>query len=163
MSNEIISILNDLIETSKDGERGFSLAASATTDTELTSVFTEGERSCHDAVTELQRQVRMLGGSGEEGGNAKDVADRGWMSVPSTTAERDVMSILEECERGEDYALARYQEALRHELPEPLRSLVQRQYQGVIANHDRVLELRERYRAKGVIQPGQQEHAVSQR
>jgi uncharacterized protein (TIGR02284 family) len=142
MTHEIISILNDLIETSKDGETGFSLAARATTDTELTSVFTEGERSCHAAATELQRQVRTLGGS------TKHVVDRGWMSVQAAAAGRDVVSILEECERGEDYALTRYRDALGHELPEPLRLLVQKQYQGVITNHDRVLELRERYRAR---------------
>jgi uncharacterized protein (TIGR02284 family) len=146
MTTAIIPILNDLIETSKDGEKGFSLALGATTDTELTSVFTEGERNCQAAAMELQRQVRTLGGSGEEGGATKDVVDRGW-SVQTPTTGRDVISILEECERGEDYAMARYQDALGHELPEPVRSLVQRQYQGVIANHDRVLELRDRYRA----------------
>jgi uncharacterized protein (TIGR02284 family) len=146
MTDQIISILNDLIETSKDGEKGFSLAARSTTDVELTSVFTEAERSCQAAATELQRQVRTLGGSGEEGGSTEDVMDRGW-SVQGAESGRDVVSVLEECERGEDYALARYQDALGRELPEPLRSLVQRQYQGVIANHDRVLELRDRYRA----------------
>lgn len=146
MSDQIISILNDLIETSKDGEKGFSLAARATTDVELTSVFTEGERSCHAAATELQRQVRTLGGKEEESGSTKEVVDRGW-SAQAAAPGRDVISVLEECERGEDYAMSRYQDALGHELPEPLRSLVQRQYQGVIANHDRVLELRDRYRA----------------
>jgi uncharacterized protein (TIGR02284 family) len=146
MANEIISILNDLIETSKDGETGFSLAIRDTSDSELTSVFTEAERSCRDAVTELRRQVRTLGGSEEEGG-AKDAAQRGWMSSKEAPPGRDAASILEECEQGEDYAMARYRDALTHELPEALRSLVQRQYQGVIANHDRVLELRDRYRA----------------
>ncbi len=144
MTERIISILNDLIETSRDGEKGFSLAARATTDVELTSVFTEAQRSCQAAAAELQRQVRALGGGGEEGGSANDVVNRGW-SVPGAATGRDV--ILEECERGEDYAMARYQDALGQELPEVLRSLVQRQYQSVIANHDRVLELRHRYRA----------------
>jgi uncharacterized protein (TIGR02284 family) len=150
MTDQIISILNDLIETSKDGEKGFSLAARSTTDVELTSVFTEAERSCQAAATELQRQVRTLGGSGEDG-STDDVMDRGW-SVQGAETRRDVVSVLEECERGEDYALARYQDALGRELPEPLRSLVQRQYQGVIANHDRVLELRDRYRASSAAQ-----------
>lgn len=148
MANEILSILNDLIETSKDGETGFSLAIRDTSDSELTSVFTEAERSCRDAVTELRRQVRAHGGSEEEGSGTKGAAQRGWMSSQEALPGRDITSILEECEQGEDYAMARYRDALAHELPEALRSLVQRQYQGVIANHDRVLELRERYRAR---------------
>jgi uncharacterized protein (TIGR02284 family) len=148
VANETISILNELIETSKDGEKGFQLAAADTKEPELTSVFTEGARSCRVAADELQLQVRALGGNPEEGGSAKGAMHRGWVSVKAAATGRDAKAILEECERGEDYAKARYQEALEHELPPPVRSIVQRQYQGVIANHDRVRELRERYRAR---------------
>jgi uncharacterized protein (TIGR02284 family) len=72
---------------------------------------------------------------------------RGWVSVREAMSSRDSKAILEECERGEDYAKARYAEALKHDLPDPIRSIVERQYQGVIANHDRVRDLRNRYRA----------------
>ena len=63
-------------------------------------------------------------------------------------SSRDDLAILEECERGEDYAKAQYKKALEHELPAEVSALVQRQYQGVIANHDKVRSLRDSYRAK---------------
>jgi uncharacterized protein (TIGR02284 family) len=147
VKNEIISTLNDLIETSRDGEKGFSLAAEDAQEPELTSVFIEGAESCRAAVEELQEQVRQLGANPDEGGSVKGAMHRGWVSVREAMSSRDSKAILEECERGEDYAKARYAEALKHDLPDPIRSIVERQYQGVIANHDRVRDLRNRYRA----------------
>jgi uncharacterized protein (TIGR02284 family) len=47
-----------------------------------------------------------------------------------------------ECERGEDAAKAAYEAALQKSLPADVRTLVERQYQGVKANHDRVRNLR---------------------
>jgi uncharacterized protein (TIGR02284 family) len=148
VKNEIISTLNDLIETSRDGEQGFSLAAKDAKDPELTAVFNEGAQSCREAVTELQNEVRKLGADPEQSGTVKGAAHRGWVNMKSAVTGRDSKAILEECERGEDYAKERYAEALQADLPPPVRSLVERQYQGVIANHNRVRELRERYQVR---------------
>jgi uncharacterized protein (TIGR02284 family) len=51
-------------------------------------------------------------------------------------------AVLAECERGEDAAKAAYEAALQKNLPADVRTLVERQYQGVKANHDRVRNLR---------------------
>ena len=57
-------------------------------------------------------------------------------------------AMLEECERGEDAALARYRKALRDDtLPEPLRALIQRQEMGVQRNHDQIKALRDRIKS----------------
>jgi uncharacterized protein (TIGR02284 family) len=50
---------------------------------------------------------------------------------------------LEEVERGEDAAKDAYQHAIAQALPPEVRSMVQRQYQGVKENHDRVRSLRD--------------------
>ena len=47
-----------------------------------------------------------------------------------------------ECEKGEDAAKKAYQDALAKDLPPDVRSMVERQYQGVKENHDRVRDLR---------------------
>jgi uncharacterized protein (TIGR02284 family) len=146
VNDKVIDALNDLIETSKDGEKGFALALQGTENVELTGVFSQGEESCRTAAAELQDQVRLLGGNAEEGGSMKAAAHRGWISIKSAMSSRDDKAILEECERGEDYAKARYVAALKLDLPEPARSVVERQYQGVTANHDRVRDLRNRFR-----------------
>ena len=50
-------------------------------------------------------------------------------------------AVIAECERGED-AKAAYEAALQKNLPADVRTLVDWQYQGVKANHDRVRNLR---------------------
>ena len=69
------------------------------------------------------------------------------MSVKEAFSKRDDKAILEECERGEDFAKAAYKKALAKDLPADIRAVVERQYHGVIATHDRVRDLRDRYRA----------------
>jgi uncharacterized protein (TIGR02284 family) len=146
VNDKVIATLNDLIETSKDGEKGLALAARATQEPELNEVFRQGEQSYRDAVAELQDQVRQLGGDATEFGSMKAAAHRGWISLKTAMSSRDDMAILEECERGEDYAKARYGAALNVDLPESVRSVVERQYAGVKANHDRIRDLRNRFR-----------------
>jgi len=146
-NRKAIVVLNELIETSNDGEKGFARAAKDSNDPALISVFNESERSCHVAVAELQDQVRLLGGNPEDGGSMTAAIHRGWISLKSLATSRDSRAILEECERGEDYAKARYAEAVKRVLPEPVRVLIERQYQRVVTNHDRVRDLRNRYRA----------------
>jgi uncharacterized protein (TIGR02284 family) len=83
----------------------------------------------------------------EKSGSVAAALHRGWISIREAITGRDDMAILEECERGEDYAKAQYRKALEQELPAAAREVVQRQYQGVIANHDKVRALRDKYRA----------------
>ena len=147
MANETTSILNDLIETSKDGEKGFTRAAQETTDSQLKSIFTQGAERCRTAASELQARVLSMGGKPESRGSALGAAHRGWLDMKAAVTGRDTKAILEECERGEDVAKARYAHAMEKELPPDVRSLVAKQYQGVVENHDRVKALRDQYRA----------------
>ena len=148
MSDNITSILNDLIETSKDGEKGFRAAADDTKNAELKTVFLRRAENCATGAADLQRLVPRLGGKAEEGGTVAGAMHRGWMNLKAAVSGRTDLAILEECERGEDVAKARYRKALEETLPEDIRVVVQRQYDGVIRNHDQIRDLRDRYRTK---------------
>lgn len=128
-----------------DGERGFELAAKDVRAPQLTLVFKEAEKSCRASAGDLQDQVRILVGQAEESGSVKGSVHRSWLSFKSKISSRDDKAILEECERGEDFAKARYAHVLKLDLPDAVRSMVERQYQGVIANHDRVRDLRNQF------------------
>jgi uncharacterized protein (TIGR02284 family) len=54
----------------------------------------------------------------------------------------DEHAVLAECERGEDAAKSAYQAALEEDLPPDVKAIVQRQYEGVKENHDRIRDLR---------------------
>jgi len=146
MSNAI-SILNDLIETSKDGEKGFRTSAEDTRNGELKSVFVARAQDCAKAAADLQQLVTRLGGDPDTGGSVAGAVHRGWVNLKSSVTDRSDLAILEECERGEDVAKGRYRKALEADLPDDIRGIVQRQYDGVVKNHDQVRDLRDRYRS----------------
>jgi uncharacterized protein (TIGR02284 family) len=72
---------------------------------------------------------------------------RGWVAVKATLSTYDDKAVLEEAERGEDNAMARYRKALKQPLPAGVKLIVERQMQGVQRNHDQVKMLRDQFRA----------------
>jgi uncharacterized protein (TIGR02284 family) len=87
MSNDdIIDTLNDLIETSKDGEYGFRTSAEYLKDTTLKQTFTTRAEECRQAAAELQAMVVRFGGKAEDGGSAAGALHRGWVAVKGVLA-----------------------------------------------------------------------------
>jgi uncharacterized protein (TIGR02284 family) len=58
---ETTSVLDDLIQTLRDGEEGFKQASQAVRDPQLKSLFTEYSQQRSRFATDLQSQVRGLG------------------------------------------------------------------------------------------------------
>ena len=123
------------------------LAGVATIPSPGASQSTSAAQRCAQGARELQELVRGMGGDPERSGSAAAALHRGWINIKEAVTGRDDKAILEEVERGEDYAKAQYRKALEQDLPANVKSVVERQYQGVIANHDKVKALRDRYRA----------------
>lgn len=146
MSN-IVSILNGLITTSKDGEQGFRAAAEHTKDFELKSIFQERVNDCVKAVEGLQELITELNEEPTDSGSLIGAMHRGWLDIKTAITGNDDLAILEECERGEDAAKKHYAEALSKELPDNIRLLVQNQYDIVLKNHNLIRDLRNEYKA----------------
>ncbi len=139
---DVIGVLNDLIETSKDGEAGFATCAENAKNPQLKSFFEQKSQRCREGAAQLQEIVREMGGDPERSGSMSGSLHRFWVDVRGTLSGMDDHAILDECERGEDVAKQTYEHALRQDLPGDVRRIIERQYQEVKANHDRVKELR---------------------
>jgi uncharacterized protein (TIGR02284 family) len=139
---ELIATLNGLIEISKDGEQGFRTSADGVKSADLKTVFEEAARRCAQGARELQNKVRALGGDPELSGSTIGSVHRGWLNLKSAISGMDELAVLTECERGEDVAKAAYATALKAGLPPDIRSMIERQYEGVKQHHDRVRDLR---------------------
>ena len=145
--SDAVDVLKDLVECTKDGEYGFRECAEQATSQDLKSTFLQCAEDCRRSAQELNDLVRQHGGSAEDSGSALGAMHRGWVSLKSKLTTYDNKAVLEEAERGEDNAKARYTKALQKNLPASVRLVVERQMQGVRQHHDRIKMLRDQYRA----------------
>jgi uncharacterized protein (TIGR02284 family) len=145
-TDDVIDALQDLVECCKDGEYGFRACADQAKRPDLKSVFLQRADDCRGAAQELNEQIRTLGGKTEDSGSAAGALHRGWVSVKASLTTYDDKAVLEECERGEDNAMARYRKALKQPMPAGVKLIVERQMQGVQRNHDQIKMLRDSVR-----------------
>ena len=148
-NSDVVKAINEVIETCKDGEYGFRTCAANATSTALRQVFEQRAHDCAKGAAELQALVGQYGGKAEDGGSVLGALHRGWVKVVDTVTGTSDKAILDECERGEDAALARYRAALKEaDLPADVRAVLAHQQEGVQRNHDQVKALRDGYAAK---------------
>jgi uncharacterized protein (TIGR02284 family) len=141
--DNVISALNGLIETCKDGQEGFKEAAEGVERSELKTTFYEFSQQRSEFAGVLQELVRSLGGDPENAGSFTGALHRGWIDIKSAVTGQDEEAILNECERGEDSAKAAYNTALELALPSNVNDIVRQQYQAVLAAHNRIKALRD--------------------
>ena len=143
-NDNAISVLNNIIETCKDGELGFKTAAEGLKSAEIKAKFLEYSRQRGEMVRELQNEVRRLGGDPEKSGSMSGSLHRGWLDIKSAVTGKDDHAIVAEAERGEDVAKTAYENALKEALPAGAQTLVQQQSAKVRQAHDQVRDLRDR-------------------
>ena len=143
-NDKAISVLNNLIETVKDGEQGFRTAAEGLKDQPTKALFNQYAQQRAQMARELQDEVRRLGGDPEKAGSTAGALHRGWIDIKSVVTGKDDHAIVAEAERGEDVAKNAYDEALKDPLPDSARTVVQQQAAKVHEAHDRVRNIRDR-------------------
>jgi len=142
-NDDVISTLNNLIETCKDGQEGFQQAAEGVQNSQLKSLFYEFGQQRAQFAGELQGLVRNLGGDPETSSSTVGALHRGWINIKAAITGQDDQAILNECERGEDVAKNAYKDALEENLPANILEVVQRQYSAIKSAHDNVKMLRD--------------------
>ena len=140
-TDDVISTLNNLIETCKDGQNGFQAAADGVKNSELKTLFHTYAQQRAQFAAELQAEVRRLGGDPEQTGSVAASLHRGWINIKATVTGEDESAIISECERGEDSAVRNYKDALDSKLPADVGAVVERQYTEVKDAHDRIRAL----------------------
>ncbi len=146
-NDDVISTLNGLIETCKDGQDGFKDAAEGVERSDLKSLFYECSQQRSQFAGELQSLVRELGGDPEQSGSFTAALHRGFIDIKSIVTGKDETAILNECERGEDIAKAAFQKASEQDLPANVKTTVQNQFNTVKTTHDKIRDLRDSAKA----------------
>jgi len=136
---ELIECLNDLIQTCRDAENGFQTAADNVKSPELQKFFSECSVQRAQFASELESEVRQLGGSPAKTGNVSAAFHRGWINIKSIVTGDD--AIIAECERGEDAAVENYQRVLKQNLPPNVLPVAKHQFTQVKRSHDYIRQL----------------------
>lgn len=141
--DDLIDTLNTLIETSRDGDNGFTACAEDAKDASLRAYFTICATRCREAVHMLEELVRHHGGEPEKSGSVAGSLNRAWLNLRAAMSTNSDLAVLEECERAEDAAIKAYRNALKQDLPSDVRPVVMSQLNGAQENHDRVRNMRD--------------------
>lgn len=140
-----IEVLNDLIETTLDSAEGYGEAAKNAESPSIKSLFSQWAADRRQVVSELQGEVRVLGGEPEDDGSVLASAHRVFLNLRDKLSKGD-KGVVDEVERGEDYIKARYEEALDDEdLSEPVREAVIRAYGSVKLGHEQARNLKHNF------------------
>jgi uncharacterized protein (TIGR02284 family) len=141
--NNAVSVVEALIETCKDGQKGYQDAASHVKRTDLKTYFNEQSLERARFARELEAELIRFGKpdkkvSGSVGGTLR----RAWIDTKVSLGGGD-KTILDSVEAGEDSAKESYQKALSGTLPENLMEIIRRQAVSVQGAHDHVKTLRD--------------------
>jgi uncharacterized protein (TIGR02284 family) len=143
-----IKVLNALIETTLDSAEGYREAAEKTEVSSHRDMFQRWATDRRQVVTDLQGQVRALGGKPDEDGSILGATHRVFLKVRDSITKGDD-SVVDEVERGEDFIKAKYEDALEdEELSASVRDVVVRAYSSVKAGHDQARDLKRAVHAK---------------
>ena len=136
-------VMNHLIETCRDAERGLRLASARVTDPSLKQLLAEMATQRALFANELLPYAQRLGGDPPADGTTAGALHRGWIDFKASVFQTDD-AIVAEVQRGDSVALRTYFEAVNGMLPPDARDVVQRQCDALASAHVRV----------GAFQPG---------
>lgn len=136
-NSEVVEILNQLIVTNRDSAEGYETAAGAVENPDYRQFFQEYAQQRAQFVAELSRLVTEYGGDPEQSGNLAGTFQRAWMNIKASLSAGD-HAIMDECDRGDEAALALYAEILPKALPDTVKSVVRSQLVDVRISHERV-------------------------
>lgn len=137
-------VAKDLVETLRDGERGFATAAEKLQDSDHSAWATTLQRLSEQRAG-FRREIVALGHDyGDDvdaGGSAAAALHRGWISLKDAVTGDDAGSVLGAAVTGEDHAASEYEKALEQDLSAGFREVVRSQHAAVVAARDEIKAL----------------------
>ena len=131
----------DLVQTLKDGQKGFAASAEKLADSEVPQWADTMRRLERQRVQFAQEIVAMgheYGDDVDEGGSALAAAHRGWLSLKDALTGDKPSGVLDAAVQGEDHTVSEYEKALKEDLSDGFRTVVQRQHGEIVAARDEV-------------------------
>ena len=146
-TNKPVDVIEELIETCRDGEKGYQEAAQHAKRPDLKTYFNAQSMERRSFAEELQAELARLGKPEKRvSSSAAGALHRAWIDTKANLGGGDA-TLLESVEAGEDRAKDAYQKAIGANLPAEAAAIVRRQSASVQRAHDRARTLRDEAKA----------------
>jgi len=129
------AVLNHLIETCRDSERGYRAAADLVASPSLNAQCREIAAERGRFAETLLPYAQRLGGDAASDGTTVASLHRWWMDLKARLTQHDDHAVLAEVLRGDAVTLRAYETALGEVLPSSVRELVEQQLRNVRQVH----------------------------
>lgn len=137
-------VAKELVETLKDGEKGYAQSAEKLRDGEHSEWATTMQRLSEQRA-EFRREIVGLGheygDDVDESGSALAALHRGWMSLKDALTGDDASGVLGAAVSGEDHAVTEYEKGLKEDLSDGFRDVVQRQHAAIVSAREELKAL----------------------
>ena len=136
-------VLNNLIKTTLDSQKGFAEASEDTHNPQFNTFFAEFATDRSRVASLMQAEVEHLGENPEDGGSFLAAAHRTYMNLKEILVTRNDVAIIAEVERGEDFIKNKFEEALKDDkIAGSTRSVIENAFESVKLGHDRASQLK---------------------
>ena len=147
-NKQMEKVLIDVIKTLQDGQKGFADVGEHLKDETLKRYFLAESLKRASFRADLENELHRAGMADvKESGSVAGALHRAWGDLKAKMGGGD-HTLLETAEQGEDEAKKRYEDALKHELPAPIRQLLTEQQAHILSSHDYVKRHRDELVAK---------------
>jgi uncharacterized protein (TIGR02284 family) len=147
-NREMERVLLDVIKTLEDGQKGFADIGEHLKDEQLKRYFLAESLKRANFRAELEAELHRAGMADvKESGTMSGAVHRVWGDLKGKLGWGD-HTLLETAEQGEDEAKKAYADALKHDLPLPIRELLAEQQAHILSSHDFVKSHRDSLAAK---------------
>jgi len=136
---ELLECLNELIQTCRDAEKGFQTAFENVKNPDLKTFFRDCSVQRAQFASELESEVRQLGGTPVGSGSVSATVHRGWINIKAMIGSDE--SITAECRRGDEAAIETYQRVLKNNLQPNVLPVVKHQFTEIKRTLDRIQDL----------------------
>jgi uncharacterized protein (TIGR02284 family) len=136
-------VLKSLIESCRDAQAGYLIAAEHARNAELRTFFTGHSMERARFASELDGVLRRMGGAGiSRHTGIVDRINRAWLELKQKLGAGDA-GVLENVEAFERNSVSAYRKALTATVPDELHALIARHSESISAAYDQVCALRD--------------------
>jgi uncharacterized protein (TIGR02284 family) len=138
-----IKLVNGLVETTIDSADGYEEAAKDADGARFKDLFTKRAQERRSVASDLQAEVRRLGGEPKDDGTILAAAHRVFVNLKDSLTKGDE-AVVNEVEAGEDHIKHKFEKALGDtDVDTSTRAAIEKAWISVKSGHDQMRDIKQ--------------------